>query len=806
MIKPALSLLALSAVCASVSAAGVQFVVVDAHDKPVKDGVVVIDNTVSLLPPIEAPSGSTIDLRSMAAVAGTPDRVVRVRLGQTISIQQQTEPPVKDIYITVTATRLKRPASDTTNGTTKSKDDIGKFGGQPGGDVKNVAKSTAGVAEDSAGQLHVRGEHTEISYVVDGIPLPDTLSGRQGAIVVPSTIQSVDILLGGFGPEYGGQTAAILDITTLPRAKKATNNLDLDYGTFNSMNGQFTAVGPIGEKFGYVINLAGSDTNAVEEPQQPDIQTAHNAGSDQNGFAKFTYQASAHDRFALTMSANPGRSQVGNRTGLPASFANAGQGYGFLGLRNKDGSRPDADNGGLGSENIPLASQQDDGMDINQREQNEFLTLSWRRQINDKTVGQLGFVVLHSGQDITNNNPIVDVTNLPVDNSIEYNPTSFKNIHHVQLSGSIAQNQGKHMFKAGFLLDKQSGNESYQIIPASQLALDALFASAPGLAPAGHLTGDTDVNGNPVYVADSNSTPTLKVKRDGHYYALYIQDTWKPNNRLTLNYGLRGDWFMQAQNLGQPVVDKFTLSPRLNLGYELGHSTLFRASYDRLFNTPPLAQGAIIGQPLQPPIVDQFDLGIEKQINKYQSVKLAYYYKQIQNQIDVGLLIPGSEIGLYTGVNLQHGGVHGLEFSYEITAPKNVGWDAYFNYTLSAAKPKGLDNTGAEVDEFNDHDQRHTVGIGLAYTLKNGASAAGTFSYGSGLASSIVPPGTGRTPRTEFDLSLNSGDRLFHGFGGIGVQVLNVFDSRSVINFQSAFSGTRFQQGRRLLVSAFFKL
>ncbi|HVT11962.1 MAG TPA: TonB-dependent receptor [Fimbriimonadaceae bacterium] len=804
MIKPALSLVALALACASASAAGVRFVVVDASGKPVKDGAVLVGDPASLLPSLPVASGSTVDLETLAVTDAAPERTVTLRLGQTITLQQQN-PPVKDIYITVTATRLKRPTNDTSNGTTRTKDEINKFGGAPGGDVKNVAKSTAGVAEDSAGQLHVRGEHTEISYVVDGVPLPDTLSGRQGAIVVPSTIQSVDILLGGFAPEYGGQTAAILDITTLPRAKKPSSDLDFDYGTFDTTNGNFTAVGPIGQKMGYVVNLAGNRTKAVEEPQQPDIQTAHNSGSDANGFAKFTYQASPRDRIAFTASVNPDQSQIGNRTGLPDTFASAGEGYGFLGMRNRDGSRPDSVNGGLGSETIPLNSQQQDGMDINQREQNEFMTLSWRRQIDEKTVSQFGFVLLHSGQDVTNNNPGVDVTNLPVDNSIEYNPSAFKNIHHVQLNGSLAQVRGKHTLKAGFLLDMQSGNESYQIVPASQLALDALEASAPNLAPPGHFTGATDVNGNPVYVADSNNSPTLRVKREGHYYAAYMQDTWRPTKRLTFNYGLRGDWFRQSQNLGQPTVDRFTLSPRLNFGYELGHNTLLHASYDRLFNTPPLAQGAIIGEPLQPPIVDQFDLAIEKQIDKYQSVKLAYYYKQIQNQIDVGLLIPGSEIGLYTGVNLQHGGVHGLEFSYDIAAPKNVGWDAYFNYTLSAAKPKGVDNTGEQVDQFNDHDQRHTVGIGLAYTLKNGASMAGTFSYGSGLASSIVPPSDSRTPRTQLDLSINSGDKLFHGLGGVGVQVFNVFDSRQVINFQSAFSGTRFQQGRRVLVSAFFK-
>jgi hypothetical protein len=154
-------------------------------------------------------------------------------------------------------------------------------------------------------------------------------------------------------------------------------------------------------------------------------------------------------------------------------------------------------------------------------------------------------------------------------------------------------------------------------------------------------------------------------------------------------------------------------------------------------------------------------------------------------------------------VNLERGGVHGLEFSYDISATKGVGWDSYFHYSLSAAKPNGLDSTGEPVDEFNDHDQRHTIGIGAAYTWKSGSSFAATLNYGSGLASSPIPPNEGRIGRTQVDLHYTTGDRLFRGKGGLSFDVSNLFDDRTVINFQSAFSGTRFMQGRRIGLSVF---
>lgn len=766
----------------------------------VRDAIATVrrsDNGMS----VSVRSGTSLDLRVMG-LDEKRDRYVTVQLGSLQSIPQD-EPPIQDITITVTATRLKRAVTDASNGTTRTKEEITKFGGGSG-DVKNVTKTTAGVAEDSSGQQHVRGEHTEISYVVDGVPLPDTLSGRQGSIVVPATIDSVDVILGGFAPEYGGQTAAILDIKSIPRPKLKSTELGLASGSFDALQGDFTSVGPWGDKWSYVFHVDAQRNSAASEPQQPDDQSAHNAGSDQNGFVRFFYQPDKKNRFSLTFSSNPEKLQIGNRTGLPAAFADAGQGYGFGGLRNQDGTRPDG-NPGLGSDPLKLGSQQDEGMDIDQHESNEFATATWKRQVNDKTAAEVGLVFLHSGQDVTNTNPLVNVLDLPVDASIEYNPTAHRNIHHVQLTGSLTTKLSGHVVKGGFLFDKQSGDESYQMTPASQLALDALAATAPNLAPPGHETGETDANGNPVYIADSGAVPVLNVRREGHYGAVYLQDTWQLSKRMTANYGIRGDWFRQTQNLGQPTVDKFELSPRLNLSWQADNKTVIRASYNKLFNTPPLAQGAIIGLPLQPPIVTQYDLSVERILPGGQSVKLAYYAKDIRNQVDVGLLIPGSETGIYTGVNLERGGVHGLEFSYEKSAPKSGGWDAYFNATLSAAKPNGVDNTGEPVDDFNDHDQRYSIGFGLAYTFKNNASAAVTAQYGSGLASSVVPPGEGRTPRSQVDLHLSTGDVLFHGTGGLTFDMTNVFDSREVINFQSAFSGTRFQEGRRLSLGAFFK-
>ncbi len=748
-----------------------------------------------------------------------PATVITLPAGTSLALtgQAQTsggaQPPITEIHIRIRADRLATTKSGPTTAATTidNKSIERKVGGSE--NLNKALQGNSGVAADSAGQIHVRGEHADISYVVDGIGLPDTLSGRQGSVVVPSTIRSLEFITGGFAAEFGQQTAAILNIETMAGATHSHSTFSLEAGSFDTTNADYTTSGPLGKYASYVLDFSATRNRAFQEPQQPDIQTAHNTGSGLNEFGKFRFATSRRDTLSLTLSRSPGTFEVGNRTGLPASFAPAGQGFGFQGFRNADGSRPDVNDmnrTALGADNLTLLSQQGAGQDITEREISEFGTFSWRRELSARDTGLFAVTLLHSGQDVHNQNPAVDILNLPVDNSIEYNPTVTRNVHHVQVMSSLTSRIGPHQFKAGFLLDDQNGNETYNLVPASQIALNALVALSPTLAPDGMIQMDsqgnpvTDVNGNSVYVPGSGTTPTLQVHRSGFYRAAYLQDTWRASRKFVVNYGLRGDWYKQGQNLGQSVVSVIALSPRLNFSYAPDPKTAFRWSYNRLFNTPPLAQGAVVGQPIEPEILDQYDLSAERRIGQGQSLHLAYYIKQIRNQVDTGLLIPGSQIGIYSAINFQYGGVHGVEFSYDIAPAhgRTYGLDASFSCSYSIARPNGKDNTGANVPDFNDHDQRNTLSLDMGYTWKSGAVASFSINHGSGLASSPIPPSVKRVPRTQIDLRLSTGPRLFHGRGGLGLSVENLLDDRTVINFQSAFSGTRFQQARRILLNA----
>jgi hypothetical protein len=185
------------------------------------------------------------------------------------------------------------------------------------------------MVQDSVGQVHPRGEHSSTTYFIDGFELPDVLMGRAGALLVPDTLQNLDIMTGGYAPEYGGETAAILNINLKSGPIKPVELFSLEAGSFNTWRGSATfggqagraigqkdAEGNVARAFGYFIDFSGRVTdNALQSPQPTD-QTAHNFGQSEAYFGHFTYKAGSKDELSLTLNSAPAFTDVANRTGL----------------------------------------------------------------------------------------------------------------------------------------------------------------------------------------------------------------------------------------------------------------------------------------------------------------------------------------------------------------------------------------------------------------------------------------------------------------------------------------------------------
>ena len=758
-------------------------------------------------------------------------RQVRVAADTTTEVEVLLEPKKEEV-ITIKGSRTMVSQGQTSDVTQRSETflkDMPATAGNPMS-LPDIMLTTPGAAQDSVNQVHFRGEHSSTTIYIDGYQLPGALQGRAGQILVPDTIQSAQILTGGYAPEYGSETAAIMNLNLRAGTIKPFLDYEFEGGGYSTANAMITFGGqagaPIGapqangaraRNFGYLVSLNSQTTGLALEPPQPGSnEAAHNGGKMADVFGNFSYSMGPQDELGLTVNTAPASTEIANRTGLSSEFSSVGQGYGFGGARNPDGTIPSGIAGTLGSGTEVLPSQQDAGQDVYQVDSNSFAKLNYRHTFSDALTTLVTVGTSHSGMEIGNHNPTINnLGALPVDNSIEYNPQITKNATDTQVAASATLARSRHTFKAGGLYDGQSGSESYQLTPGSLLALDALAVNDPALAPAGTAsTTQKDVLGNPVYTLNSGNetAPILQVHRSGYYAAGYVQDTWSATKKLTAAYGLRLDSYGQSENLGLASVNDTELSPRINLAYALTPLTIGRLSYNHLFTQPPLAQGDIIGQPIHPETLNQYDVSVERQVAAGQTAKIAYYYKQINNQIDTGLLVPYTQFGAYTSVNFTHGGVHGMELSYDESPRGGVGLSGFANYTYSIAQPNGLtdgDTALPLAPLYNDHDQRHTVSSGVSYSLKSGAQAAAELNYGSGVTSSIigsiVPTNTAtvnndeRNAHTIVNLRFLSPRLTNTGKLQLGVDVENLFDCEAVMNFNSGFSGTRFVQGRRIV-------
>jgi hypothetical protein len=120
--------------------------------------------------------------------------------------------------VTVTAARLAaaRNGIQTQTGASTYTITAKDIENQPGGDnaaLNSVILQAPGVAQDSFGQLHVRGEHNGLQYRLNGIILPEGISVF-GQTLDPRLAESVRLITGALPAEYGNRTAGIIDIQT----------------------------------------------------------------------------------------------------------------------------------------------------------------------------------------------------------------------------------------------------------------------------------------------------------------------------------------------------------------------------------------------------------------------------------------------------------------------------------------------------------------------------------------------------------------------------------------------------------------
>jgi hypothetical protein len=201
---------------------------------------------------------------------------------------------------------------------TRSGDQIFKqddYHGAPSTTTSQILQqSIAGAARAPTGEVHIRGQHAEYTYYVDGVPVPSGISGSLNELFDPAVVNRIDFQTGGWDAEYGGKNSAIINITT--RIPSGPFHFGVaGYGGSYGANGQSASFSSNAGKLGFYFSGSREGTDMRLEPVVANTVTDapinfHNHGTDLFGFGKIQYVPSGRDVINLDVNRSRTRFQV----------------------------------------------------------------------------------------------------------------------------------------------------------------------------------------------------------------------------------------------------------------------------------------------------------------------------------------------------------------------------------------------------------------------------------------------------------------------------------------------------------------
>ena len=203
--------------------------------------------------------------------------------------------------------------------------DLESYHSAPTGSViQLVQENLAGTSKAPTGEIHIRGQHGEFTYLIDGIPIPLGVFGGLNEIVDPQVISKITFFTGGFPAEYGGQIAGLMDI----QSRVPPGKFHLDFSTYGgsyltsgdslgsrvgnlkalNTNGQSISLSDHFGKLG--IFFTGSRQETDRRIDQPVIPLFHDHGFDYFGYGKLDYLLNENDYITANLNYSKTISQI----------------------------------------------------------------------------------------------------------------------------------------------------------------------------------------------------------------------------------------------------------------------------------------------------------------------------------------------------------------------------------------------------------------------------------------------------------------------------------------------------------------
>jgi outer membrane receptor for ferrienterochelin and colicins len=599
----------------------------------------------------------------------------------------------------------------------------------PGGvntQLNQVVLQAPGVAQDSFGQLHVRGDHGNIQYRLNNVILPEGLQVF-GQTLSPRLASSVQLITGALPAQYGLRTAGIINITT-ESGLKTGGEVSLYGGSHGVITPSVEYGGSWGQTSAFV---SGSYTGTDVGIESPDgsARPLHDHSDQYQAFGYVDHILDDSSRISAIVGTSQQSFEIPNVRGL----------------------QPD-----LGLSLNGRTSFPSEALDQRQREGTTYAIGTYLRTTK-KFTGQASVFARYSELKYT-----PDVAGELLFTGIAQAARKTDLSLGTQLEGVYHANDA-HTVRAGLIVstDRTTTRSISQVF-----SVDAAGAQT---------------SLSPLTILDNSRNRSWT-------YSAYLQDEWTLAEGLTLNYGLRFDQVdaFRSERQLSPRANLVWI-PVEGLTLHAGYARYFTPPPFELVADQSVAK--FVGTSAEAPGVgndaprserdDYFDLGAEWKVGAL-SLGADAYLKRAENLLDEGQF--GAPI-ILTPFNYRKGYARGVEFSANyVKGPVS----AYANLAISRARGKDIVTSQFNFDPtdlayirdnyiFLDHDQTYTASAGGSYRFGDTRVSADLI-YGSGLRRDGAVPNGGKLP-DYLQVNLGVSHEVGHGLT-LRADLINVFDEK----------------------------
>ena len=623
-------------------------------------------------------------------VGTEPAQPVKLTLAQTREIALEIRSPLPPIQY--------KASSETYS---VSRKDIEALPRGNNVELHDVLQTIPSAAYGSLKQLHIRQDHANLQFRIDGVPIPDTVSSTFSDVIAPRAWERADIILGGMEAQYGNKSTAIVDITSKSGTRPGFGSVQMFGGQNETINPSFEYGGTVGEKFRYYVLNSHLSTNRGIEPPTLGKTSLHNQSERNQTYLRGDYQRDNRNNFTWLFLNSVAKYQIPTNRGTDANAT-------ILGL--------------IQAQDPTFNPAASEAIDEFQKEQNQYAHMVWRHDVNAGNFFSLAGYFRQTRATFK-----TDPFNALVYTPDETEPFSVGSQDRMAYSGGIRLDHtytpnSRHLIKAGFQIDRT------QAINKTRLST---FAD--------------DGAGNPTGAVIELPSDNRLI---GWRQEFWLQDQWSPNDRWTFNLGVRGDAVQYLVSEGQ-------VSPRIGITYKQSQANVFHAYYGRLFTPPNLeaisfaklntagtkaAPENTTNNTVRAERAHYFEVGSYHALTQRVTLELTGYYKLNRYMSDAGQFGTTPLLNYFAFERGWQRGIDGsvkVQFTDDLTGRGNVAWGQCKGYGLHSGhfllEQAEIDDINSQGGVFCDHSQFMTSSAVLSYNLLERTTITGQMLYGSGL-------------------------------------------------------------------------